>query len=243
MPSQSAVQPFTPAPSTVTTNATEASGVRLPLPGDDRRPNAAGYGAEARSSGSDALREEANEAVANATDAAFAASDAVRDASAEIADVAKEALRAATNALSAQAAELAASVKDELEATAEVQKERGAEAIHRVAAAVRTAAQELEGSSPQVARQIRAAAQSVDSLSDSIHGKTVGELFSAATDFARSQPAAFFAGAVIAGFAFSRFLRSSSEPAHKPEMRDQNRQSPMTSSPGISPSAPPMATF
>ena len=84
--------------------------------------------------------------------------------------------------------------------------------MHRFAKAIRTAAQELDGGSPDIARQIRAAAGSVDSLSSNLHGKSVSDLFTAASDFARKQPAAFFAGAVIAGFAFSRFLKSSSQP-------------------------------
>jgi hypothetical protein len=32
-------------------------------------------------------------------------------------------------------------------------------------------------------------------------------------NFARSQPAAFFGGAVLAGFALSRFFKSSAEPS------------------------------
>ena len=192
----------------------------------------------------EALLAETQDAVGAATDAAYAATGAIRDAGAQIGEVAKEAMRATASAVSAQAAELTANVTEELGATAEAQKERGAEAMHRFANAVRTAAQELDDSSPQIARQIRAAASSVDSLSDNLHSKSVGDLFNAATEFARNQPAAFFAGAVIAGFAFSRFLKSSSAPAPQRNGREEEMAAPKTGrSEGLQPSAPSMATF
>jgi hypothetical protein len=237
------VDPFTPAGATVTTDSSEAPPDPMTSARSHSRSAKQGIGSEPQTSGSVGLREETSQAAAAATDAAFAASDAVRDASAQLADVAKEALRATTSAVSAQVAEIASSVKDELTATAEVQKEHGAEAMHRLARAARSAAQELDGSSPQVARQIRAAAGSVDSLSDNIHGRSVDELFSSASDFARSQPAAFFAGAVIAGFAFARFLKSSSEPTHQPPASRQSPPSPTPAAAGPSPSAPSLATF
>lgn len=226
------------------TTSIDARDAWRPDAGSD--PNRARYGGgpPARSSGSEALLAETQDAVGAAADTAHAATSAIRDAGAEIADVAKEAMRATASAVSAQAAELTANVTEELTATAEAQKERGAEAMHRFAKAVRTAAHELDDTSPQIARQIRAAAGSVDSLCDNLHRKSVGELFNAATDFARSQPAAFFAGAVIAGFAFSRFLKSSSGPTPQRNGGERGMAAPMTSGgEGVQPSAPSMATF
>jgi hypothetical protein len=202
--------------------------------------------------GSDALREQAEDAIVAATESVSQASDAVREASSQIGDVAKEAMRATVSAVSAQAAELTQNITHELSATAESQKERGADAMHRFAKAIRTAAQDLDNGSPEVARQIRAAAGSLDSLSDNLHAKSVGDLFKAAQDFARNQPAAFFAGAVIAGFAFSRFLKSSGQPASPSNGRDQSMGPPnsmpgtqrsVPGTQGVTPSAPSPAGF
>jgi len=195
--------------------------------------------------GSEALREQAEDAIGAAAEGVLQAGDAVREASGQIGAVAKEAMRATVNVVSAQAAELTSNITEELSATAESQKERGADAMHRFAKAIRTAAQDLDSGSPEIARQVRAAAGSLDSLSDNLHAKSVGDLFLAAQDFARSQPAAFFAGAVIAGFAFSRFLRSSSQPASPSDGHDQAsvRPTPMPGTQGVTPSAPSAAQF
>jgi hypothetical protein len=81
---------------------------------------------------------------------------------------------------------------------------------------VDSAAAELAQQSPTVARYVRDAAKQVDGLSNNIRGRSVSELMHAATDLARSQPALFFAGALAAGFALSRFLKSSA-PEAEPE--------------------------
>ena len=48
-------------------------------------------------------------------------------------------------------------------------------------------------------------------LSDNLRGERIGDLIAAGSDYAKRQPLAFFAGALVAGFAASRFLLS-----HKP---------------------------
>jgi len=108
-----------------------------------------------------------------------------------------------------QATEIASAVGDELRATAEDQKLRGVEAMQGFVRAINSAAGELESQSPMVARYVRDAAQTMDGLSKNIRGRSATELMQAASDLARSQPAVFFAGAVAAGFALSRFLKSS----------------------------------
>ena len=118
--------------------------------------------------------------------------------------------------------------------------------MHRLARAIRTAAQELDDGSPEIARQVRAAAGSVQSLSSNLHGKSIGDLFTAASDFARNQPAAFFAGAVIAGFAFSRFLKSSSQSPTRPNREAEATEPASMPPPGtgnVTPSAPAAASF
>jgi len=213
---------------------------------DDQSKGTPAGTAASGATGTDALIDETQDSLGKAAETVYAASDAAREATAQIADVAKEALAATVSAVTGQAAALTANITDELTQTAEGQKERGAEAMHRLAKAIRTAAGELDDGSPEIARQIRAAAGSVDALSSNLHGKSIGDLFNAASDFARNQPAAFFAGAVIAGFAFSRFLKSSGQPAAQPNAESHATWPAATPPPGtgdVTPSAPSVASF
>jgi hypothetical protein len=102
-----------------------------------------------------------------------------------------------------------ADIGHELSKGVEQQKTRGVEAMRAFAAAVDTAAQELEQQSPEVARYVHVAAESLRNLSGSIEGRSLNELMRSASDLARSRPSLYFAGAVAAGFALSRFLKSS----------------------------------
>jgi hypothetical protein len=131
------------------------------------------------------------------------------EAAGKIADVAKDAARATYNAVSAQASELVSSVASELETSAEDQKRRGAETMRTFAGAVQHAAAELDQQSPAVARQFRNAAQKVEDLSESLRDRSIRRLVDDASDLARRQPLWFFGGAIVAGFALSRFLKSS----------------------------------
>lgn len=123
----------------------------------------------------------------------------------------KEAAKTATRAVKEQASQLASDVGHELSKTAEQQKTRGVEAIHGFARAITAAASELERQSPHIAQYVREAAHRVEGLSSNISGRDVQELMKAASDLARSQPLLFIGGAVAAGFALSRFLKSSAK--------------------------------
>jgi hypothetical protein len=128
----------------------------------------------------------------------------------DLVDKAKETARATGKALASQASELAANIGGELTETAEHQKSRGADAMRGFAKAVHGAANELDNQSPSMARYIRSAADSVEGLSDTIRSRSVTDLIATASDTARTHPAAFFIGAVAAGFALSRFFKSTS---------------------------------
>lgn len=136
------------------------------------------------------------------------ASDA-RRTSAELGSDLKQAAKSAQRAAKEQASAFAADVGHELNQSADEQKVRGAEAIQGFARAMSSAAGELEGQSPMVARYVRDAAQQVDALSGNLRSKSVPDLMHAASDLARAQPMLFLAGAVASGFALSRFLKSS----------------------------------
>jgi hypothetical protein len=189
--------------------------------------------------GTAALLDQAQGAAGAAIDATLSAGVAAEEAAAQIAEVAKKAAQAAIRAVSAQASEVASNVTDELSATANMEKDRGAAAMRGFAKAIRTAAGELDAQSPEIARHFRGAAGSVEDLSDNLRSRSVRDLFTAATDLARNQPAAFFAGAVVAGFALSRFLKSTSRPAPSTNERTTKRSpTPVGQPPGLAPSAP-----
>lgn len=134
---------------------------------------------------------------------------ATGSAAAALSAGAKDAAKTAGRAVQEQASQFAADVGHELKKTAEDQKMRGAEAIQCFARAIESAAGELEKQSPRLARSARDAAQKVEGLSHNITNRNVDELMNAATGLARSQPVLFIGGAIAAGFAFSRFLKSS----------------------------------
>ena len=141
--------------------------------------------------------------------AARAFASEARDAASSLSSDLQETAKAATRAAKAQASEFASDVGHEMSQVAEEQKVRGVEAMQGFARAINSAASELDRQSPTVARYVRDAAKQVDGFSNNIRGRNVTELMQAATDLAKSQPAVFFAGAVAAGFALSRFLKSS----------------------------------
>jgi ElaB/YqjD/DUF883 family membrane-anchored ribosome-binding protein len=120
-----------------------------------------------------------------------------------------KAAKGLAQSVTTQASTLVSNVGHELTATAEANVTNGAEALRGFAKAMQTAAEELDSRSPQVARRIRDAADQVETFSDTISNRSMRELFDAASDLARSRPTAFIAGAVVAGFALGRFIKSS----------------------------------
>jgi len=130
-----------------------------------------------------------------------------------IAEDSMKTVQGLAQSMRAQASDLVSNIGQELSATAEANVASGANALRSFAKAMDTAAQELESQSPAVARRIRDAAAQVESFTDGISNRSLGELVTAATDLARRQPTYFIAGAVLGGFALARFIKSSSSQA------------------------------
>jgi hypothetical protein len=104
-----------------------------------------------------------------------------------------------------------ATVKDRARKVAEQQKRAGADQIGGVARAIHGAAHEIEQELPQAAGFVHDAATKLEGAAASLRDRSVDDLIGTLNNFARSQPAVFFGGAVLAGFALSRFLKSSAE--------------------------------
>jgi hypothetical protein len=104
---------------------------------------------------------------------------------------------------------MAAGVKDDIVGAADEAKEKRVDQVEGVTRAVHNAADELSGELPQAAGYIHSVADGLESASSALRERSVEDLVSGFNSFARRQPAAAFAGSVLAGFALSRFLKSS----------------------------------
>ena len=107
-------------------------------------------------------------------------------------------------------------VKDEIAEAADDAKTKGVDQMGGVSRAVHGAADQLGRELPQAAGYIHSVADKLESASSTLRERSVEDLVSDFNSFARRQPAAAFAGSVLAGFALSRFLKSS---APRPENR------------------------
>ena len=117
---------------------------------------------------------------------------------------------AAAGEMKATAREAAGQVADEAREFAEEQKQAGADNMARFGKAVHGAADQLGKELPQAAGFIHSAADTLQGAASTLRERSVEDLFEGFRDFARRQPAAAFAGSVLAGFALARFLKSSS---------------------------------
>lgn len=99
--------------------------------------------------------------------------------------------------------------KSEVRNFAEHQKAAGADQIAGFAQAADATANKLQGNAPKSAEYVHDLAGSLDAVASALREQSADELVAKAADFARKQPAVFFAGAVATGFALSRFLKSS----------------------------------
>jgi hypothetical protein len=90
----------------------------------------------------------------------------------------------------------------------------GLDAIRDVARAVQGTADTLQANVPQIAGIVREVAQTVEDLSAGLRERSLGEIATSVSDFAKEEPVAFFGGAVLAGFILARLAkRSPPEPA------------------------------
>jgi hypothetical protein len=103
----------------------------------------------------------------------------------------------------------AEAAKAEARRIASLQKNAGADRLGEVAGAVHGAARSLESGMPQMATYVHGAAVRLEDAANTLRQRNVDDLMGEITRFARSQPVLFFGGAMLAGFALTRFLKSS----------------------------------
>jgi ABC-type transporter Mla subunit MlaD len=106
-------------------------------------------------------------------------------------------------------ADAAETAKAHARRIAHQQKDVGADRLGDVAGAVHGAARTLEAGMPQVANYVHEAAAQLEDVAKTLRHRSVDDLIEEIGSFARAQPAIFFGGAMLAGFALTRFLKSS----------------------------------
>lgn len=134
-------------------------------------------------------------------------------------DLRDQASRAAEQAKGA-AASIAEQARARLSEIVDQQKAAGADRIAGVAKAAHSAAEDLDKTSPQMARLVRSAAENVDRIADDVRSRDIGDVFATVADFGRRQPVAFFGGAVLAGFVLARFFKSDAPMIEDPSVYD-----------------------
>jgi hypothetical protein len=120
---------------------------------------------------------------------------------------------AAADTVKQEVSTFAASTQEKMIERVGEKKETAAQTLTQFASAIRTAGDELAQNDQSVAgRVVRQAADGLESFTRSMANKRPEEIFDAVRDFGRRNPGAFIAGAVLAGLAAGRFLRSSASP-------------------------------
>jgi len=127
----------------------------------------------------------------------------------EVVDLVVDVTKNLGSAFGREARAMAGRVSEQLSETVEAGVERGADALGSFVRAMHAAAQEVEPEAPGLARTLDDVARNVDGFADTIRGRTISELVSSAAKLARRNPTIFLAGTILAGFAVSRFVRSS----------------------------------
>ncbi len=130
-------------------------------------------------------------------------------------EMASSAMDTATEAGRTVTAEVKAHASDTLDAVRDAAGERaGAVRDTLVDAADRLADRlgaEGDGTTGLSAQVLNGLAGGVATVSDSLRGRTLGDLLADAQGYARRHPGTFAVGAAIAGFALARFIGSSGQ--------------------------------
>lgn len=124
----------------------------------------------------------------------------------------KDQAQAAAEGLKRRARGLADDAKARARSTVNQEKDSAAERLHAFAGTLRSAADELKERHQHLsAGCVEHAADGLEGVSDALRGRDLDELVGSVEDFARQRPAAFLGGALLAGLALARFMKSSAE--------------------------------
>jgi hypothetical protein len=162
-----------------------------------------------------------------------------------ITEAAKEKAEHLTDRITKGAAELkrqaertADDLRERARSAAADQKNATALRVEGVAQALRRASDDLlDQGQPMVAEYSRQAAKGLESFADTLGRRDVDELVGNVEDFARTRPVVFLGGAVAAGFALARFMKSSAARRSQRAGRDRTSYAGATSAAATAPGA------
>jgi hypothetical protein len=113
--------------------------------------------------------------------------------------------------LKRKAEESAEDLRQRARSAVDQQKDTAVGGIEGVAHALRSASDDLrERGQPLAAECSRQAADGLESLANWVSRRNIDDVTGGLEDFARQRPGAFIGGAMVAGFALARFMKSSS---------------------------------
>ena len=113
--------------------------------------------------------------------------------------------------------ELAEPLKEKAIEVAKEQKDFGADHLRLLARAMQSASDAIQTDVPQVANYIRNLSNKLDQTSSDIRDSDLEQLGQTMSDFAKRNPALVFGGALLAGLALTRFLKSSKSNPSMPQ--------------------------
>ncbi len=115
--------------------------------------------------------------------------------------------------LADHAATLRDQAVDKLRSFADLGKEQVTNSIDGLVDAAREIADKLGGKGGPIGDYAHTAVDTLEGWAATVKGKSIDDLIDDGRDFARRSPAAAVGIAVVAGFALSRFLKTSGSPA------------------------------
>jgi ElaB/YqjD/DUF883 family membrane-anchored ribosome-binding protein len=117
------------------------------------------------------------------------------------------------------ASSLASDAQQRFQGYMDQQVAAGADLAGRVATVIKTAADELDRTSPALGGMVRSAGVRVQDLSQQIRDKTADEVLADTRDFVRRKPALVFGAAAALGFAAYRVLNAGMTQSAAPGQR------------------------
>jgi len=134
----------------------------------------------------------------------------VKDAASRASEKIGDSLNEAAAVLKTKAIGIVEPVKDHAVHVAEEQIGTGAAKVEGIARAVHEAADKIEEEIPHAGTYVHQLADRLDDASRVAREQKLSDIVRAVDDFAHRQPLAFFGATILAGFALTRFMKSSS---------------------------------
>jgi hypothetical protein len=133
----------------------------------------------------------------------------VKDAASQAEEKVTDTLHEQAASIGEKARNVAADAEKKIVDVVDEQRASGASYLHHVAGLVHQAADVFDREVPQASQYIHQAAEHIDTVADAVRTKRMREVAQDVQYFARQQPAIFFGGALLLGFAAIRIFKAS----------------------------------